>query len=104
MTVYVHRGGQIVDKDTGEPIQTSGIIPRSFQVRRDIPGYDCPVTGKWIEGRRAHEENLKRHGCRVVEKGEKEEWIRDRERADRDMDRKLEETVARVVSEQGVTY
>jgi len=30
------------------------------------------VTGKWIEGRKAHEENLKRHGCRVLEPGEAE--------------------------------
>ena len=41
-------------------------------VRGDIPGYDCPVTGKWIEGRRAHEENLRRQGCRVLEHGETE--------------------------------
>jgi hypothetical protein len=103
MTVYVYRAGQLVDKDTGEAIQTNGIIPTSFQVRRDIPGYDCPVTGKWIEGRRAHEENLKQQGCRIVEKGEKEEWIRDRERAAREQDRKLDETIARVASEHGVT-
>ena len=41
-------------------------------VRGDIPGYDCPVTGKWIEGRVAHEENLRRQGCRVLEPGETE--------------------------------
>jgi putative FmdB family regulatory protein len=39
-------------------------------VRGDYPGYNCPITNKWIEGRRAHEENLKRHGCRVLESGE----------------------------------
>lgn len=38
----------------------------------DYQGYTCPVTGKWIEGRRQHQENLKRTGCRVLESGEKE--------------------------------
>ena len=36
----------------------------------DYAGYNCPVSGKWIEGRRAHEENLKRTGSRVLEPGE----------------------------------
>lgn len=45
-------------------------------VRGDLPGYECPVTGAWIEGRRAHEENLKRTGCRVYESGEKEQMLR----------------------------
>ena len=36
----------------------------------DYAGYSCPVSGNWIEGRRAHEENLKRTGSRVLEPGE----------------------------------
>jgi len=39
----------------------------------DYPGYNCPITGDWIEGRRAHQENLKKHGCRVYEPGETEQ-------------------------------
>ena len=39
-------------------------------VLADLPGYSCPITGKWVEGRRAHNENLARHGCRVYEPGE----------------------------------
>lgn len=39
-------------------------------VQGDFAGYTCPITGKWIEGRRAHNENLARHGCRVLETGE----------------------------------
>lgn len=41
-------------------------------IRADYAGYNCPVTGNWIEGKRAHEENLRRHGCRVLEPGEVE--------------------------------
>lgn len=51
----------------------------------DYKGYSCPVTGQWVEGKRAHEENLKRTGCRLLEKGEKEQYAknlaRDREEA-----------------------
>jgi putative FmdB family regulatory protein len=42
----------------------------------DYAGYDCPISGKWIEGRRAHIENLKRHNCRLYEQGETQEFIR----------------------------
>ena len=42
----------------------------------DYAGYTCPITDKWIEGRRAHEENLARHGCRVYEPGEREGFVR----------------------------
>jgi len=42
--------------------------------------YECPVTGKMIGGsRRAHEENLKRHGCHVYEAGETRDEERRRE-------------------------
>lgn len=41
-----------------------------FNISSDYKGYSCPVTGKWVEGRAAHRENLKRTGCRLLEKGE----------------------------------
>ncbi len=43
------------------------------RVMSDYEAYECPVTGKGIEGRRAHKENLKHTGCRLLEKGEFEE-------------------------------
>lgn len=36
----------------------------------DYSAYDCPVTGKIVEGRYQHSENLKRQGCRLLETGE----------------------------------
>lgn len=39
-------------------------------IAKDYEGYQCPVTDKWVEGRSAHRENLKRTGCRLLEKGE----------------------------------
>lgn len=59
----------------------------------DYAGYSCPVSGKWIEGRRAHEENLKRHGCRVLETGETEQVSRNRRAEEAATDRSVDETV-----------
>lgn len=42
-------------------------------IARDYEAYECPVTGKLIDGRVAHNENLKRTGCRILEKGEQQE-------------------------------
>lgn len=42
----------------------------------DYPGYDCPITGKWIEGKTAHRENLARHNCHLAEPGETAESMR----------------------------
>tara|TARA_R110000737_G_C14306198_1_gene436976 strand:+ start:39 stop:383 length:345 start_codon:yes stop_codon:yes gene_type:complete len=44
----------------------------SPQIVSDYETYECPVSGKFIEGRKAHEENLKSTGCRLLEPGEKE--------------------------------
>lgn len=67
-------------------------------VRGDYSGYRCPITDKWIEGRRAHEENLKQHGCRVFEPGEKEAVTQIKAAADRDFDRRLDETLDRTLA------
>lgn len=37
---------------------------------RDYAAYDCPITGRMIDGKREHRENLERHGCRILEPGE----------------------------------
>lgn len=68
-------------------------------VRGDLPGYECPVTGAWIEGRRAHQENLAKHGCRVLEPGETAEVSRARARADAELDRSVDESVDRFIAE-----
>lgn len=47
--------------------------PQSAAVHGDYEGYQSPVTGEWIEGKRAHREDLKRHGCRLYEGRQVEE-------------------------------
>lgn len=64
-------------------------------VRGDYPGYNCPITGDWIEGRKAHEANLKKHGCRVLETGETDAVTR-RRQAD---EAALEDSIAATAEE-----
>ena len=67
-------------------------------VRGDYAGYSCPVTGAWIEGRRAHEENLKKHGCRVLESGETQGVVKYHEREDMELEKAVDETAERFVA------
>jgi len=65
--------GRLVEKSTGKPAEMLGFDfskPWRGYVASDYEGYQCPVTDKWIEGRYAHKENLKRTGCRLLEPGE----------------------------------
>ncbi len=75
------------------PLQRRISAPR---VLGDYSGYSCPITGKWIEGRRAHAENLAKHGCRVMESGEYEDAARFR----RDSERRLDAAIERTVEEE----
>lgn len=40
----------------------------------DYEAYECPVTGRMIQGRAAHRENLKQTGCRLLEEGESRDY------------------------------
>jgi len=87
MPIYAYRCGgcgtsqdifkRIAQLDEPEACERCG-VPMTRQVVApavlgDYPGYACPITGDWIEGRKAHIENLKKHGCRVYEPGETEQ-------------------------------
>lgn len=63
----------------------------------DYAGYSCPITGAWIEGRKAHQENLRKHGCRVYEPGETEAYKQRRAKEDADFDSRIESTVEEFV-------
>lgn len=83
--------------DRGEPCETCQTpMERRIcapAVVTDYAGYSCPISGKWIEGRRAHAENLKRHGCRVLETGETDE-VRHRASSEAALlDKSVDETV-----------
>lgn len=60
--------------------------------------YACPVTGRPIRSKRAHEENLRIHGCHVLEKGEMDDAMRNRAAIDAALESKLDSTVEEVVA------
>ena len=73
-------------------------------VRGDLPPYECPITGNMIEGRKAHEENLKKHGCRVYETGETEIFKKkkadEEEKLFKQIDSSVEEFIAKATPEK----
>lgn len=66
-------------------------------VRGDLPGYNCPITNKWVEGRRQHEENLKKHGCRILEPGESQQAVAFRKQVDEQLEKSIEATAEEFV-------
>lgn len=67
-------------------------------VMGDFKPYTCPITERLIEGRRQHEENLKRHGCRLKETGETTQFIKQKEKEEADFDKKIEREVEKQVA------
>lgn len=66
----------------------------------DLPGYQSPVTGKWVEGRKQRAEDLKRSGSRPYE-GRDQELKESRRRAkyaDEKLDRHLESATKQALS------
>lgn len=57
-------------------------------IQPDYAGYESPVTGEWIEGRKARREDLKRTGSRPYEGFAQEKKEADKYRAEQD--RKLD--------------
>ena len=66
-------------------------------VAGDLPGYESPITGKWIEGKSARREDLRRSGCRPYEsaKDERQEAARQKQYAEAKSDRSLHDAVAK---------
>ena len=72
--------------------------PEGVLIVPDLPGYVSPVTGLWVEGRKARREDLKRTGSRPYEgiEQEKKEVARQQayaaEAAERSLDKCAHET------------
>ena len=60
MPKYVFNGERMVDKATGEPMVSGDWVPTVPRVIPDIEGYQSPIDGTWIEGRRARRYDLER--------------------------------------------
>lgn len=65
----------------------------------DYPAYVSPATGKLVEGKKAHIEDLKRSGCRIFEPGEREDAKRRAVAADKKLDTFVDNSVEKVFAE-----
>jgi putative FmdB family regulatory protein len=93
---------KLADIDLCEECPCGTVMKRQIsapRVLRDYAGYNCPITGSWVEGRRAHEENLAKHGCRVFELGEREEATRRSAADDARLDTAIEATTEQFIHE-----
>jgi putative FmdB family regulatory protein len=75
-------------------------MPRMIEapaVQADLPGYTSPIDGRWIEGRRARTEDLKRSGCRPWEGMEAER--KEAEKRSNEVDHVFERTIEAGVAE-----
>lgn len=76
----------------GEKMQR---IVEAPAVQVDIGGYTSPIDGRWIEGKAARREDLKRNNCRPWEgmESEKKEAMKRAEIASKDYEKGVEAAV-----------
>lgn len=64
--VFDKERGQMVDKATGLPMLNQEERARPLQTPltfSDTPGYQSPIDGSWIEGRRARKYDMEKNNC-----------------------------------------
>lgn len=88
----------VANRDVDLP-QCHGRMARIVEapaVQADLPGYQSPIDGKWVEGRRARTEDLKRSNCRPWEgmETERKEAIKRADEADRKFETQIERGIA----------
>lgn len=63
---YVFRDGKMVEKETGLPMLNQAERakePQAPKVFGDWEGYQSPIDGSWIDGRRARRYDLEKNNC-----------------------------------------
>ena len=72
----------------------------SPMVSGDYETYNCPITGRQIEGKAAHNANLLKHDCRIQEKGEFEDVKKNgQNRINAEMDKAIDKSVDAIASQ-----
>lgn len=111
MPIYVYRCSaghkfdrylRIADLDTPQACECGAEAARQVcapAVHADLPGYVSPATGKWVEGRRAREDDLKRSGCIAWEPGIEKDVARNKADHERRFEEKLDVVVEQTYSE-----
>lgn len=75
------------------------ITPVLGFVQPNYEAYRCPVTGKVVDGKKKHLENLKQTGCRLLEPGEKDQMLVTKAKAEEAFDKAVESIVDQAISE-----
>ena len=65
----------------------------------DYPAYQSPATGKWVEGKKAHMEDLRASGCRLLEPGEQKDMQKRQKQQDTQLEKKLNTSVETIFSQ-----
>lgn len=97
---FVPHGTDVIFCVCGEP--AGKVFLHAPLVRGDLPGYESPVSGKWIEGRRARVEDLKQTGCRPYEDGEREQYTRRKVADEQAFEARLDATIDQTIQEMPV--
>ena len=93
---------KIAERDNAEFCATDGEamlrIIEAPAVQADIGGYTSPIDGRWIEGKAARKEDLKRNNCRPWEgmASEKKEAIKRADAASKDYEKGVEAAVYKI--------
>ena len=61
--VYDKATDRMVNKATGEPMVSGPFKPVTPMVFGDFKGYESPIDGSWIEGRRARKYDMEKNNC-----------------------------------------
>jgi putative FmdB family regulatory protein len=67
-------------------------------VMPDIPAYQSPVTGQWVNSRAQRREDLRRHDCVEYEPSMKDHALRQRAQEDAALEASVEQTVEREIA------
>ncbi len=78
-------------------VGTRLVLPTMVAV--DYPAYVSPATGKVVEGKKAHMEDLKRSGCRLLEPGERQDMGRRQKEAEAKEDKMIDTMVETTFAE-----
>jgi putative FmdB family regulatory protein len=70
----------------------------------DYEAYNCPITGKRVEGRREHQENLKKNGCRVLEPGEREQFLQRKAQEQKEQEKEIDNWVEQAAAQSGLIH
>lgn len=84
----------------GEPFEVTADYvpdPKTPLIFGDLPSYQSPVTGLWVDGRVARREDLKRTGSRPWEGKEQEQ--KEAARQERYAEQKLDASLTKTASE-----